>query len=224
MRLMKVAIFIALIGVTNVALSQKQKKIIVAAEGALYFSLTGNINGKSMVIVKDNGRAIDLDSLGMADKITAYYKAGQKITNVKDVAYDSYFLSTIKEQPTILEDMNGLNFDNSIWISCLDSLANKDQVVIQIREITLEDGSKIQNPKLAKENKAIYKVVSNPNFPSGGWTSKANHWIDLWKEWFKLKDNSFYKLDDKTLELYATGIVYTIKKKEPEKKKEADKH
>jgi len=223
MRIIRTALFILIVGFTSSAFAQKQKKA-TALEGALYVSLTAERNGKSTVIVKDNGRIIDLDSLKMADKITAYYKVGQKITNVKDIAYDSYFLSTIKEQPTILEDMHGLPFDNSIWVSCLDSMINKDQVVIQIREITLDDGSKIQNPKLATENKAIYKVVSDPNFPSGGWTSKANHWIDLWKEWFKLKDKTFYKLDDKTLELYATGVVYTIKKKEPEKKKEADKH
>ena len=150
------------------------------------------------------------DSLKMADKIAAVYKIGQKTMNVKDIAYDSYFLSTTKE-PTILQDMNGLSFDVSIWISCLDSLVKKEQVVFQIREITLEDGTKIQNPKLAKEAKAVYRVESNPNFPAGGWDAKAKRWIGQWKEWFKIKDDSFYKLDDKTLDLYASGIVFTIK-------------
>lgn len=190
-------------------LSQNQKKAI-SIEGVLYFSLTAEKNGKTITIVKDNGRAVNKDSLKMADRITAYYKVGQKSMNVKDIVYDSYFLST-RNEPTILQDMHGLSFDVSIWMSCLDSLVKKEQVVFQIREITLDDGSKIKNPKLVKESKAIYRVVSNPNFPSGGWDAKAKHWISMWKEWFKLKDDAFYKVDDKALELYATGIVFMIK-------------
>jgi hypothetical protein len=222
--LKRIALCILIVGITTTAFSQKQKKTVVK-EGVLYFSLTAERNGKNIVIVKDNGRSIDKDSLKMADKMAAYYKTGQKISNVKDIFYDSYFLSAIKE-PTILQEMHSSSFDNSIWMSCIDSLVKKEQVVIQIREITLEDGSKIQHPKLAKENKATYKIVTNPNFPPGGWKAKANHWIDLWKDWFRLKDSSFYKLDDKTLDLFASGIVYTIKeeKKPASVQKKVIKH
>lgn len=213
----KIIFLVLIIGSGFTAFSQKQAKPPVQT-GALYFSLTAEKNAKTIFITKDYGRAIDHDSLEMADKISAYYKVGQKISKVKEVNYDSYFFSTIKE-PTILQDLYSSAFENSIWVSCLDSMDNGNQVVIQVKEITLEDGTKIQHPKLAKENKATYVIKTNPNFPAGGWESKSRHWIGLWKEWFSPRDNSFYALNDDSLALYTTQIVYTIKKKKPEKKK-----
>ncbi len=210
MSIKKIALFLLILAVPFIAFSQAQKKTVT--QGLLYFSLVKEKNGKKIIIAKDEGRAIKQDSLRMAEGIAATYKAGTKISNVKDMVYDSYFLGLDKD-PTILQDMQGLTFDASIWSSCIDSLEKKEQVVFQIREITLDDGTKIKNPKLAKENKATYPVFTNPNFPPGGWKSKADHWISMWKEWFKIKDkdNSFYKMDDKLLELYASGIVYTIR-------------
>ena len=72
----------------------------------------------------------------MTDRIAAYYKVGQKVSNVKDIVYDNYFLSTLREEPTILQEMQGVAFDTTIWVSCIDSLTKKDQVVFIIKEIT----------------------------------------------------------------------------------------
>lgn len=209
MCLKRIILCLLMLGVSGVAVAQKAVKP-AAKEGLLYFSLAAQKNGKTITIVKENGRTISKDSLRMAESIAATYKLGAKTMTVKDIAYDSYFLSRDKE-PIILQDMHGLTFDASIWMSCIDSLAKKEQVVFQVREIILEDGTKIQNPKLAKESKAVYKVETNPNFPPGGWESKSSHWKELWKEWFRIKDNNYFKLDEQVLELYASGIVFTVK-------------
>ena len=219
MTIKRILICILILNIPIAVFSQKQKKAVATPqEGLLYFSLTAQSNGKTVTIVKDNGKSVDKDSLKMAEKITAIYKVGQKSANVKDILYDNYFLSDSIE-PTILQDLHGTSFDKSIWMSCIDSLRNKEQVVFQIREITLDDGSTIQNPKLAKEFKATYRILTNPNFPAGGWKAKADHWIAMWKDWFRLTGTAFYKFDDKALELYASGVVFMVKEKPLQKDK-----
>src|SRR4051812_49336751 len=110
-----VFISIFILGISISAIAQKPKPATVQ-EGALYFSLIGEKNGKKITIAKDYGRAVTKDSLRLANQISCYYKAGQKITNIKDITYDSFFLSDSLE-PTVLQDQRGMDFDASIWQS-----------------------------------------------------------------------------------------------------------